>query len=199
MSKKLLGILVLSLFLITPSWADDIRDLQIEGMSVGDSLLDFFSKEEIKERIFEDYPGSDKYKRFFSWDPESYETYQGVQVNFKKNDKKYIIQSITGEIKYIEGNIEDCYKLMSEIEKEISAMFPDAKKISEKDVAKLIDPTGVSRQSSVSWVFTSGDSMQTACSDYSEEFIKKMNTPDSLTVSIDLKNFTDFMIDEAYK
>ena len=46
--KKLLGILVLGLFLTTPSWADDIRDFQIEGMSIGDSLLDYFSKDKIK-------------------------------------------------------------------------------------------------------------------------------------------------------
>ena len=31
----------------TPSPADDIRDFQIEGMSIGDSLLDYFSKEKI--------------------------------------------------------------------------------------------------------------------------------------------------------
>ena len=32
------------------SWAkaDDIRDFQIEGISIGDSLLDYFSEEEIK-------------------------------------------------------------------------------------------------------------------------------------------------------
>jgi hypothetical protein len=85
-------------------------------MSIGDSLLDFFSEEEINKKIFGDYPGSDKYKRFFSWDPESYEIYKGVQVNFKKNDKKYIIQSITGEIKPI--NIENCYERKKNIEKE---------------------------------------------------------------------------------
>ena len=31
----------------TPSEADDIRDFQIEGISVGDSLLDYFSEEKI--------------------------------------------------------------------------------------------------------------------------------------------------------
>ena len=50
--KKLLGILVLGLFLITPSQADDVQDFQIEGMSIGDSLLEFFSKEEIKENKY---------------------------------------------------------------------------------------------------------------------------------------------------
>ena len=46
--KKFLGILVLGLFIITPSWADDISDFEIEGMSVGDSLLDYFSESKIK-------------------------------------------------------------------------------------------------------------------------------------------------------
>ena len=37
--KKLLAIVVLGLCLITPSLADDISDFEIEGMSIGDSLL----------------------------------------------------------------------------------------------------------------------------------------------------------------
>ena len=47
--KKLLGILVLGLFLITPSQADDSRDFQIEGISIGDNLLDYYSTSEISE------------------------------------------------------------------------------------------------------------------------------------------------------
>ena len=47
--KKLLGIVVLGLFLITPSQADDISDFEIEGMSIGDSLLDYFSESKIKK------------------------------------------------------------------------------------------------------------------------------------------------------
>ena len=35
------------------SWtkADDISEFEIEGMSIGDSLLDYFSKDEIKSNI----------------------------------------------------------------------------------------------------------------------------------------------------
>ena len=48
--KKLLGIVVLGLLLSVNSYADDdISDLQLNGMSIGDSALDFFSKE-IKKR-----------------------------------------------------------------------------------------------------------------------------------------------------
>ena len=49
--KKLLEILFFILFLITPSWADDIREFEIEGMSIGDSALDFFSESEIKNNM----------------------------------------------------------------------------------------------------------------------------------------------------
>ena len=58
--KKILWIVVLSLFLITPSQSDDIRDFEIEGISIGDSLLDYFSKEEINANIVK-YYDSDKY------------------------------------------------------------------------------------------------------------------------------------------
>ena len=47
--KKLYVYLFLVFFALqTPSSSDDIRDFQIEGMSIGDSLLDYFSKDKIK-------------------------------------------------------------------------------------------------------------------------------------------------------
>ena len=52
MMKRFLAILVLGLFLITPSWADDIRDFEIEGMSIGDSLLDYFNEKEINDNFY---------------------------------------------------------------------------------------------------------------------------------------------------
>ena len=42
--KRLLLILILTFSFQTLSKADDIRDFEIEGMSIGDSLLDHFSK-----------------------------------------------------------------------------------------------------------------------------------------------------------
>ena len=55
-TNKLMKRLSLYLFLIlftlqTPSQADDIRDFQIEGITVGDSLLDFYNEKKIKEAI----------------------------------------------------------------------------------------------------------------------------------------------------
>ena len=45
--KRLLGIVVLGLLLSTNAYADDISDFQIEGMSLGDSALKYYSEDEI--------------------------------------------------------------------------------------------------------------------------------------------------------
>ena len=42
--KRLLLILILTFSFQSWTKADDIRDFEIEGMSIGDSALDFFSK-----------------------------------------------------------------------------------------------------------------------------------------------------------
>jgi len=69
-TNKLMKRLSLYLFLLlfsfqASSWADDITDFQIEGMSIGDSLLDHFSKSQINkaEKIY--FPNSKKFFRIY--------------------------------------------------------------------------------------------------------------------------------------
>ena len=64
--KKLLTLLFSLFFLLgSPSvFADDISDFEIEGISIGDSLLKYVSVDEIKKNI-RSYPGSKKFSRFF--------------------------------------------------------------------------------------------------------------------------------------
>ena len=61
MIKKFLVILLLSSFLITPLKADDIRDFEIEGLSVGDSLLTLANKKKIKKTISDQQYPNDKF------------------------------------------------------------------------------------------------------------------------------------------
>ena len=44
--RVFIAVLVLIFSLQSLTKADDIRDFQIEGISIGDSLLDYFSKNE---------------------------------------------------------------------------------------------------------------------------------------------------------
>ena len=65
--KRLLTILILIFTLQTPSQADDIRDFQIEGMSIGDSLLDYFSEAEINKQKKNFYPSKKFYVMYLPY------------------------------------------------------------------------------------------------------------------------------------
>ena len=94
--KKLSTYLFLILFSFSaPSFADDISDFQIEGMSVGDSLLDYFSKKEIKDNININYYANNEYTSV-QFELPSFEIYDSVSLNYKTDDKKYTIVSVAG-------------------------------------------------------------------------------------------------------
>ena len=66
--KKFLTILILIFSLQTPSQADDIQDFQIEGMSIGDSLLDYMSAEEIEKRKTYFYKSKEEFEAKGRWE-----------------------------------------------------------------------------------------------------------------------------------
>ena len=74
------------------SWtkADDIRDFQIEGMSIGDSLLNFYSESVIKSNkpIYYD---NNEFSTFELFPFTDSDLYDGIQVIYLTNDKKYKI------------------------------------------------------------------------------------------------------------
>ena len=107
--KKLSTCLFLILFSFSaPSFADDIRDFQIEGMSIGDSLLDYMSKDEIKKAEQNStYMKDKKYIVIFS--PIVSEIYDDIQITYQPEDSNYLIHSIDGKIEF-EDNIKGCKK-----------------------------------------------------------------------------------------
>jgi hypothetical protein len=83
--KKISAFLFLLLFSFsTPSFADDIRDLEIAGMSVGDSLLNYFNKKEIDDNFFiaTYYEKNEKFYIYESKEGTSdkFEIYDGLQL-----------------------------------------------------------------------------------------------------------------------
>jgi len=191
--KKLLPILILVFTLETPSQADDIRDFQIEGMSIGDSLLDYFSEEEIeiKKKNGLVYPNKDYYSATFR--SSKYEMYERVQFHLKATDKKYIIYSIGGKI-YYPNTINNCYMKMDDIVSEIKTMFVDIT-IDNADTQKhAYDKTGKSTTRSIYIDLRSGDSIAVVCTDWSDE----MKYIDGLTIAIDSKKFAYWLNNEAY-
>ena len=85
--KMFLLIIILTLGFNSSINADDIRDFQIEGMNVGDSVLDFFLETEIKTIEPTYYPAS---KKFYDLPIKSSKFIEFDQITFgvKKDDSK---------------------------------------------------------------------------------------------------------------
>ena len=186
--KKLLGILVLGLFLITPSWAEDIRDFQIEGMSIGDSLLDFISEKEILKEFEigkDDYHWTDK-KFADVYIYKATEVYEYISVTVKKNDNKYIIHGLRGMIDY--QDINKCFKKQTEIVDELSTIFKYTKKTKE-EFKSSADSTGQSMVYANYFILSSGDEVEVTCYTFSEH----VDSPDGLDVGLSTKEIVNWL------
>jgi len=188
-------ITVLFLIFSLQSWtkADDIKDFQIEGISIGDSLLDYFTEEEINKSLISDYPNSDKYKRVQFIKHKRLKIYDAMHISYLKNDKNKKIHSLSGMRDYI-NNIEACLNKKDIILGEIRDLFKD---VNIEDRGKRAHSQDKSKKSftySVQIKFISNDRVSIACYDWS----KKMGFKDHLRISISNKDFVNWINTEAY-
>jgi len=167
--------------------AEDISDFQIEGMSVGDSLLDYFSEEEIKNKVT-DFYNYHSNNNFYSVEfYNNFKIYDAVEVILKTSNKDYIIQGLAGGMFY-SNNIDACYDERKKIVKELKNIFVNAK---VKGPMKLInngDNTGNSFYYGT-WFFLEDGVSQVSCYDWSKE----MPYIDHLKVTIITNEFEDWL------
>ena len=188
--KKLSTYLFLILFSFqVPSWADDISDFQIEGMSIGDSLLDYASKEKIKNSKKTYYPKS---KRFYQIILEGdYNDYDNVNIHVKKDDKKYLIAAIAGS-KFFPNNLKECKKMKDKVVKEVSYVLQK----SEDDSYEFTYPDGKSIAYITDFNFSRG-SIRIFCINWSRATEKKEKFTDNLSINISTRIISDWL-EEAY-
>ena len=162
-------------------------------MSIGDSLLDYFSEEEIKNQTTYKY----KNNKFIGVDlrVKNVEQYEFVQIHYKPS-KEYIISSVIGVIYYFE-DINNCYKKKDEIVANLSESFEDFKKFDRGTFQAYEDETGKSTMTAVEFHLKNGE-VGVTCSNYSSEFEIKNNYRDNIRVDISTKEFTDWLRYEAY-
>ena len=188
-----LSVLILIFSFQSLSKADDIRDFEIEGISIEDSLLNFFSEDEINKTFL--YK-SNKYYSFVSTKYSS-ENYDGIQFHVKNNDKTFTIAAIEG-VKLFQNNISECIRLKKIIVNELSSLFIDAEKTEDSGNHEY-DPTGDSKYYRTSFFTNPKDewnSIEVACFDWSEKLEKEFG--DKLTVGIKTQIFQKFTVEEAY-
>ena len=143
--KKLLVILILVLTYQTPSQADDIQDFQIEGMSIGDSLLDYMTVNEIKSQLKKKsahYYKNKSYATILVSDKiyHNLEIYDDLHIIIKPKDKYFNIFGIEGILNF--KNISKCYEKQKNIADDIQRSFESLNleqyswKVSKDDLLK---------------------------------------------------------------
>ena len=187
-------IVVLVLIFSLQSWtkADDIRDFQIEGMSIGDSLLDFYSKKIIEKSLRYNYK-SDKYLTAEFLDKENFATYDAININFLKSDSKMSIQGIHGMKDY--NKIEKCIEDKKNITNDIKKLFSSAKIDIKNKRTHTQDKSGKSFTYDTFIKLQSKDFVSISCYDWASN----LGFIDHLRIAIINKKFMNWINNEAYE
>ena len=187
--KTLTAVIILIFSFQSLTKADDIRDFQIEGMSLYKSALDYFSKSEIKKAGQISY----KDKKYITSNMKSsnFETYQVVQISYKSDDKKLILLDICG---IVDKDYQKCLKEIKSIEKDFELMFPNTKKFDLETYSHWQDKSGESKISDIIWKFDNGDVIVLACYNWNTAYGKKKRYNDELRIAIGSKEFDSFLV-----
>ena len=182
------------------SWtkADDIRDFEIEGMSVGDSLLDHFSKKKILASKVNWYKYLEKNKFItIALESSDFQKYEYVDINTKYGDNKYIIDSMAGSIYFgkdkVIKDINQCYIKQKEIAQEFSKIFKNSKKDGPTTLKHLArDPSGKSSYTDIYFTMDNNYQVVISCYDYSDH-LKSEGSVDFLAIVIRSKKFDNWL------
>tara|TARA_B100000959_G_C14729517_1_gene520344 strand:- start:146 stop:670 length:525 start_codon:yes stop_codon:yes gene_type:complete len=166
------------------------KKFEIGGMSIGDSLLDYFSKTEIINAYNYDHlPSSMKFRIIDLETTNNF--FDGFQFYYIPDDKNFIIQSLNGRRLYYD-DINECYKKFDEIVENLSTIFKNAKKTEKKSIKQVDDPSGEFLMTF--FELDSGGKASVTCYNWSSE----VEYIDSLGVSIQSKEVRDWVNNDYF-
>ena len=133
--KKLLGFLVLSLLVTTNVYTDDIKDLEVESMSIGDSALDYFTESQLDNGELDWFNYS--YKEYSTSLLSGKGIYDWFKISYKSDDDNYIIEGLAGILVKKKYDDDKCNKELDTGALEISELFKNTKQ-GKKQLYKVI-------------------------------------------------------------
>ena len=175
--------------LLTKSIADNIKNIQVDGISIGDKALDHISMNEYKQNPKENFIR----KNVITVGKYDSDTYDRIQLTYLKNDKDKKIHAISGVIVYP----TDFQKCLDQKEKILKNILEVTNK-NRSDVKNGVDPLnfdniGKSKMHYSVIIFNDGGITQISCNDWSDKITKKNDWEDDLKVSIFSKESRSFM------
>ena len=187
-------LIIIFLIFNLKSWsaADDLSEFTIEEISIGESLREHLTKEEINESKKFFYPNSDKFFALGIY--KESEIYEHIQVSVI-NDDNYIIHSLAGTIFY-DNNFEKCKTKMKLIIKDLEDSIPNSvERQDDKEIVKMpADKTGKSINIGSTFWFPNEDYITVECSDWADH----MEYADNLKVRFSTNKYNTWLTNEAY-
>ena len=176
------------------SQADDLKEFQIEGISIGDKLSSHFSESIIKKGRKYKYKNPDYVSiEFREVDlPQGFlKFYDNISIDINNLN---IIEGVSGINFYKDNNIDECKKEQFKVKSELTKLFPEKEFISNERKADY-DKTGKSTVYNEALNFYDQGVIIIQCIDWNN---KKIDFVDNLNVTIRTKAFEDFLNNKAY-
>lgn len=192
--KLILKVLILILSLHNLSIADDISEFEIEGKSIGESLLDYYSKKEISNALQMNYPKSDKYVKYqFKIDNSEYDN---LSFHIKKNDPKYKIYEVSGGI-FFRKNFQKCKMHKKKVINDIKLITQNMKEDSYRFFYENLED-GKSYADVVEFLYPNGDLIRMWCVNWSKKVEENLNYADNFSISLTPLQHMNWINKDAY-
>ena len=195
--KRLLLILILTLSFQSWTIAEDIKDFQIEGLGIGESLLIKYSRNEIENFRKASYYNDDEYTTIESLKLPDESKYDYISYSYKTKDDKYIIVGLIADIdsiKSFNNNIDKCYPLKEQIVNDLKSVFLNSDQQDNGKRPHPIDKSGKSKVSTYAFYPKNGGFVSVSCYDWSDE----IGYADSLRVGFTSNVFNNWLNNKAY-
>ena len=177
--------------------ANDIKDFDIDGIGVGESLLNYVSKNFIESKTKNYYPNSKEYYliEFDSNELKFLETYSYIGVHLKKNDNKFLVASIKGMITY-KNNFEPCLDQKKIVVDSIQETLPKSKE--EKYTNDFGNLYGMSKAYISDFKVKDGF-VRIWCTNWDDKTKNQEGWEDTLNVDLSTQIFLDWLNTKAYE
>jgi len=204
--KKILGIVTLCLLLSTSAYTDDIKDFQIENISIGDSALNYFAEAQLENGE----------QDWFNYSHKEYSTslvagkgiYDWFLISYKSDDDNFTIEGLAGIVVKKKYDDNKCNKELDTAALNISKLFKNTKQRKKKLYKVIYNPrkvfqeksqSGKSTLTSISFDFKDGGKIILSCYDMDKATnqidspIKDINQFDSFRIDIRSNVFKNYL------
>ena len=178
--KKMFFLIILTISFQNLSLSDDIQNFKIEGMSIGDNALAYFSETQLEdnEQGWHNY----SYKEYSTSFMPGKGIYDWFLVSYKSDDYNFKIEALVGGLEKTNYDNKECNNKLNSTALNVSELFKNTKQENKKTYELLADAsrtypfTGKSIVTSISFYFTNDGIIILSCYNMDKEANKYTNS-----------------------